>query len=135
MDNLTKEQRHLCMSRIKNRDTKVELNFRKYIWGKGIKNYRTKSKIIGKPDLYFSKKKIAIFIDGCFWHKCPTCFVKPKTKNKYWDVKIKNNILRDKKINSELKKNNISVLRFWEHELKIDINKCFLKLKKYYEKY
>src|SRR4030042_4525594 len=126
MDNLTKEQRCLCMSHIKSRNTKVELNFRKYVWGKGFKGYKINSKIIGKPDLYFSKKKIAVFIDGCFWHKCPICFVKPKTKNKYWDVKINNNILRDKKINMELDNKGISVIRFWEHELKKDINKCYI---------
>lgn len=134
MDNLTKEQRRLCMSRIKSRDTRIELNFRKYIWGRGLRGYRLDNKIIGKPDLYFTKKNIAVFIDGCFWHKCPICFVKPKTKNKYWDSKIKSNILRDKKINSELKKNGVLVLRFWEHKLKIDMDKCFLILKNYYEK-
>jgi len=134
MDNLTKKQRSYCMSRIKNRDTKAELNFRKYIWSRGLKGYRIKAKISGKPDLYFSKKKIAVFVDGCFWHKCPKCFVKPKSKKRYWNKKIERNVKRDKEINSKLKKQKTAVLRFWEHEIKKDLKKCYSKLKKLHEK-
>lgn len=134
MDTLTKKQRSHCMSQIKSRDTKIELIFRRYIWCRGLRNYRIKNKITGRPDIYFPKKRIAIFIDGCFWHQCPKCFIKPKSNNKYWDDKIKNNVQRDKKINSELKKQKISVLRFWEHEITSNIEKCHLRLKKIYEK-
>ena len=134
MDNLTKKQRSLCMSHIKSKDTAVELRFRKYIWGKGMRGYRVKNEIAGKPDLYLPKARIAVFVDGCFWHKCPKCFIRPKSKNKYWDSKIKNNIKRDKKINSSLKKQGVLVVRFWEHEIKEDIYKCYLKLRKIYEK-
>lgn len=118
------------MSRIRAKNTKPEIEFRQFLWSKGIKGYRIHSKIRGKPDLYFGPKKIAVFIDGCFWHKCPVCFKKPKSNKKYWNHKIKNNVIRDLETDIFLGKNGIKVLRFWEHEIKNDINKCFNKLKK-----
>jgi DNA (cytosine-5)-methyltransferase 1 len=122
------------MSQIKFKNTNCEIIFRKYIWSKGFKNYRIKNKILGKPDLYFSRTKIAIFIDGCFWHKCTKCFINPKSNKTYWNKKIEDNINRDNKTNSELEKIGISVLRFWEHEIKENTNDCFLKFKTLYEK-
>lgn len=129
-DKLTKEQRSYCMSRIRAQNTSPEIKFRKFIWEKGVRGYRVKNKIHGKPDLYFPKKKLAVFLDGCFWHKCPKCFVKPKSRNEYWDKKIENNIMRDKQINAKLKKEGIRVIRIWEHDIKKDLNKCYGKLNK-----
>ncbi len=134
MDTHTPMQRKYNMSRIKSSDTLIELKFRKYIWQNGLKGYRLKSKILGKPDIYFPKQKLAVFIDGCFWHKCPIDFIKPQSKNDYWDRKIKNNVRRDKKINIELKKENIKVLRFWEHEVENNPGKCYRILTTVYEK-
>lgn len=134
MDTHTPAQRKYNMSRIKSSNTLIELKFRKFIWQKGLRGYRIKSKIGGKPDIYFPKQKLAVFIDGCFWHKCPTDFIRPKSKNDYWDRKIKNNVRRDKKINIELKKENIRVLRFWEHEINTNLEKCYTILRSAYEK-
>lgn len=122
------------MSQIKGRNTNTELYFRRYIWNKRLGGYRISDKILGKPDLYFRKQKIAVFIDGCFWHKCQRCFKKPKSNNHYWDRKIKDNVARDKKINQRLKKQDIIVLRFWEHEIKNNIDNCYNKLRAVYEK-
>lgn len=134
MDNLTKKQRKKNMANIKRVDTTIELLFRKYIWSKGLRGYRTDYKNIpGRPDIYFIKKKIAVFIDGCYWHKCPKCFVRPKSHNNYWDNKIENNVKRDKKYNKLLKKKGITVIRFWEHQVKDDINKCYSELLETYE--
>ncbi len=133
MDKLTKEQRSYCMSQIRSRDTKAEIMFRKLLWSRGFRNYRVKNNIFGKPDILFSSKKIAVFVDGCFWHKCPVCFVKPKSNNKYWDKKIDNNVKRDKIVGKELMKQGFTILRFWEHEIYSSINKCFLKFKETYE--
>lgn len=134
MDNLTKKQRSLCMSNIKSRNTKAEIIFRKYIFDKGLRGYRVNSTVLGKPDIFFPKKKIAVFIDGCFWHKCPKCFVKPKSGIVYWQKKIENNVSRDKKINKELRQQGFQVLRFWEHSILKQTQKCFDKLIKVYEK-
>lgn len=128
MDVLTKEQRSYCMSQIRGKDTKTELGFRKYVWNKGLKTYRVKNKIKGRPDMYFPKRKIAVFIDGCFWHKCPRCFVEPKSNKKFWREKIKKNIQRDLDIGRLLRKQNIMVIRFWGHEIKNNPEKCYNKL-------
>lgn len=76
------------------------------------------SDILGRPDFYFQKKKVAIFIDGCFWHGCPYCGHIPKTRSAFWRAKIKRNRTRDQGTNRQLKASGTIVLRFWEHQLK-----------------
>ncbi len=134
MDNLSKKQRSDCMSKIRSFNTKIEVIFRRYLSKNGIKGYRIKNSIAGKPDLFFPQKKIAVFIDGCFWHKCPKCFMRPKSNRKYWADKIKNNALRDKKNILLLKKQGVHVIRFWEHQIKDNIAGCYTKFIKIYEK-
>jgi len=130
MDTHTKEQRSYNMSRIRSSDTKPELQFRHFIWKKGIRGYRLHKKIRGKPDLYFSSKRIAVFIDGCFWHQCPECFKKPKSNKTYWNKKIRGNVERDLDTDIFLENSGVHVLRFWEHEVKSETNKCYQKLNK-----
>jgi DNA mismatch endonuclease, patch repair protein len=130
MDVHTKQQRSFNMSQIKGKNTKPEIEFRKYIWSQGIRSYRLHSKIKGKPDLYFPKKQTAIFIDGCFWHQCPICFKKPKTNKRFWGNKIRQNVKRDLDTDIFLANQGIHVLRLWEHEIKIDLKGCVEKLKK-----
>ena len=64
------------------------------------------------------KKKIAIFIDGCFWHKCPICFQEPETRKEFWMKKIQSNVERDDKVNLQLKSDGWTVMRFWEHDVR-----------------
>jgi DNA mismatch endonuclease, patch repair protein len=134
MDNLSKKQRSHCMSRIRSNNTKIEIAFRKFVWSRGLRGYRLKTKFKGRPDLYFPATKIVVFIDGCFWHKCPKCFVRPKSRNEYWDGKIRYNVIRDKKTTRRLRKETFTVIRFWEHEIEDNIERCYKKLKKAYEK-
>lgn len=134
MDNLTPKQRSLCMSRIKYKNTKPELFFRKLIWAGNIRGYHLKNNLKGKPDLFFSKQKIAVFIDGCFWHKCPKCFVKPKSNSTYWNKKINNNVKRDAETTRWLQNEGIHVIRIWEHEIKKNPKKSLSRFKKIYEK-
>lgn len=128
-DVLTKEQRSYNMSQISGKNTNPEVRLRKLLSSKGIKGYRIHSKLEGKPDMVFTKQKIAVFIDGCFWHRCPKCYVEPKTNKKFWSNKIEGNVKRDKRINNNLKKEGWYVIRFWEHDIKNDkINNCYEKL-------
>ncbi len=127
-DVLTKKQRSYNMSRIKGRDTKPELSLRKLLFRKGVRGYRTHYKLPGKPDIVFLSKKVAIFIDGCFWHKCPKCFIEPETRKGFWLNKISGNVKRDKEVKKLLKKDKWKVLRFWEHEVKKDANKVTEKI-------
>jgi len=101
------------MSRIRRRDTNPEIilkrNFKDFI-------YHPKN-IFGNPDFINYKKKIIIFIDGCFWHKCPKHFIQPKSNKKYWLPKLERNSIRDKEINITYKNSFWKVKRIWEHEL------------------
>jgi len=128
-DVLTKKERSYNMSQIKGKNTKPEIKLRKELFSSGLKGYRIHKKIIGKPDIVFPKQKVAVFIDGCFWHKCPKCYQEPKTNNKFWSKKIGENRKRDKKINTQLKKEGWKILRFWEHELKANSSLCVEKIK------
>ncbi len=129
-DVLTKEQRSYNMSQIKGKNTKIELILRKHFRAHSMNGYRIHSKkIFGKPDIIFSKRKIAIFIDGCQWHKCRVHYIQPKTRVDFWIDKIEGNVKRDKIVNTSLKASGWHVIRLWEHDLKKKtINKALDRL-------
>ena len=123
--------RSRTMGRIRSKGNKTtEVRFRFALVRRGIKGWVLHPKgITGSPDFYFPKKRIAVFVDGCYWHGCPKCGHIPKTRTEYWSEKIKRNKARDRSVNKLLKKENIKVLRFWEHEIKSNIEKCVKKLR------
>lgn len=130
VDVLTRKQRSFNMSQIKSGDTGPENIFKKALCFAGIRNSIMHPRnILGKPDFYFPKQKLTVFIDGCFWHRCRECFQQPGTNRKFWLDKINENVKRDKKIDQGLKKKGFMVLRFWEHEIKKKPEKCLEKLK------
>jgi len=122
------------MSHIKRKDTKAELSFRKAIWNKGIKGYRIDVNLPGRPDIFFPRYKIAVFIDGCFWHKCPKCYSEPKSNKDYWLSKIDRNVERDKENEIKLNQNDIDVIRFWEHDVKQNLDNIVDEFINAYEK-
>ena len=75
-------------------------------------------RIYGRPDFADRKNKIAVFVDGCFWHKCPDCFKEPKSNTEFWMNKIEKNVRRDRKVSYLLKKWGWKVIRIWEHDIK-----------------
>lgn len=115
-DTMTKKQRSFCMSRIRGRDTKPELKIKRLMKKLGF-SHQPKG-IIGRPDFANKKEKIAVFVDGCFWHGCPKHCKKPKTNKKFWYKKIAANVKRDKQVNTKLKKDGWRVIRIWEHKIK-----------------
>src|ERR1700722_16136317 len=120
-DVLTKAQRSYNMSRIRSQKTGPELKLRELMLLNGVLNFQTQPKnIFGRPDFYFPTAKLALFVDGCFWHGCTECFRSPKTNKDFWNSKIKKNIARDRTVDKELKKRRIKVIRIREHELKHD---------------
>ncbi|NJD78571.1 MAG: very short patch repair endonuclease [Candidatus Methanoperedens sp.] len=127
VDVLTKKQRSYNMSMIRGRNTKPEIKLRKLLFSKGLRGYRL-SGLPGKPDMIFLKYKVAIFVDGCFWHKCPEHFKEPATRKRFWTKKIDGNVKRDNEINRILKEEGWTVLRFWEHEIEKNINNCYLSV-------
>lgn len=116
MDVLTKRQRSYCMSQIRGKNTKPEIELALIVRPLGLR-LRRHQKLPGRPDLASRKRKIAIFIDGCFWHKCPKHYQAPKSNSAFWETKIESNVLRDRKADKNLRKLGFSVVRLWEHEI------------------
>jgi DNA mismatch endonuclease (patch repair protein) len=85
--------------------------------------------VTGNPDFVFPELKIAIFVDGCFWHGCPTCGHIPKTNSRYWAAKIASNRRRDKANNKRLRIEGFRVLRLWEHSLKQEASASARKIR------
>lgn len=120
VDNLSKEKRSRVMTSIRGKNTKPEIAIRKLLWRKGIR-YRIHNKsIFGTPDISIKKDKVAIFIDGCFWHACKKCYKEPTTNPKFWREKINGNKKRRVKVISVLKKDGWKILQIWEHDVKSD---------------
>lgn len=108
------------MSSIRAKNTKPEIVFRKLLWNNGIRGYRLHLKnITGRPDISFPGKKIAIFINGCYWHRCPKCNLSlPKSNTSFWEQKFKKNKLRDEIKEDALRNSGWEVFVFWECEIK-----------------
>ncbi|MFF0302489.1 very short patch repair endonuclease [Streptomyces nigra] len=103
----------------RNKNTSPELAIRSLVHAAGLR-YRVAAKPIPQmrrtADLVFRPCRVAVFIDGCFWHGCPEHFVPPKTNPDYWSAKIGRNMARDKDTDAKLSEHGWIVLRFWEHQ-------------------
>ena len=122
----TTKERSKLMQRIKSIDTKAEVQFRKSLWARGVRYRKNNRSLPGNPDICISKQKIAIFIDGEFWHGFDWENKKQKIKanRDYWISKIEKNIERDKNTGLLLEKDGWTVLRFWEREIKKKPTEC-----------
>lgn len=114
------EQRSRNMAAIRGKNTAPEMKIRQMLYARDMRGYRIHYSLPRKPDIVFTKQKIAIFIDGCYWNKCPQCFQEPQKNRDFWIKKINGNVERDTRVNTELTDSGWIVLRFWEHDLKKD---------------
>jgi len=128
VDNLTKEQRSKCMSHIRSKWTAQERKIHNFLKGYKIK-HKMHPNIPGSPDILILESKTAIFLHGCFWHKCPKCFKEPATNRDYWLPKIERNVIRDKENASLLRKSGYKVLVIWEHDVKKNFHSILEKIK------
>ncbi|MCI0385936.1 very short patch repair endonuclease [Streptomyces sp. CNQ085] len=116
------------MQAIRSRDTKPEQTVRRLVHALGLR-YRVSARPIKDlrrtADMVFRPAKVAVFIDGCYWHGCPEHYVSPRTNPGYWSRKVAGNIARDRDTNQRLTEAGWTVLRFWEHESPDD---CALKI-------
>lgn len=121
------------MRRIRSKDTSIEIKLRKALWHRGFRYQKNCKGIMGKPDICFKGKKIAIFCDSEFWHGKYLTEGKyiPKTHAEYWIPKITRNIERDKEVNIALKEQGWIVLRFWQKEIEKDIETCLETVESY----
>jgi DNA mismatch endonuclease (patch repair protein) len=105
------------MARIRGRDTAPEVALRRILWHEGHRyrvHYRT---IGGRADVVFPGHRLAIFLDGCFWHGCPDHYVPPRSSRPFWSGKLRQNVRRDRRQTLLLEAEGWQVLRFWEHEV------------------
>ncbi|WP_370390552.1 very short patch repair endonuclease [uncultured Winogradskyella sp.] len=122
----TTKKRSKIMSKIRGKNSKPELRFRKALWAKGVR-YRVYTKQLpGRPDISIKKYKLAIFIDGAYWHgyNWDERKTKIKTNRAFWIPKIERNIQRDQEVNRQLEDMGFTVFRFWEHEIKNNLDTC-----------
>ena len=128
MDNLTKEQRKRNMQNIKSKDTEIEVLLRKALWKKGYRFRKNYSKLPGKPDIAFTKYKIAIFCDGEFFHGKDWKVLKPRLEQgknaDYWVKKIQRNMDRDSEKDKELLFQGWTVIHFWGKDIIKNTDKC-----------
>jgi len=130
MDKLTKEQRRKNMQANKSTGTKPELLLAKTLFVRGHRYRKNNKTVFGKPDLTFKKIKLAIFVDGEFWHGKDWHERKNdhKTNQEFWNKKIERNIERDKEVNEELTKKGWTILRFWGKDIEKNLLSCVLKI-------
>ena len=118
-DVFTKTKRSDVMSRIRGRGNKeTELALAKLLRKHRITGWRRHLAVFGKPDFSFPKLRVAVFVDGCFWHGCPKHANTPVNNRAFWQRKLAANRARDRKVNRTLWSRGWHVVRLWEHELR-----------------
>jgi DNA mismatch endonuclease (patch repair protein) len=118
-DVFTKAKRSEVMSNIRGKGNKsTEIKLFKLFKKNGIKGWRRHQPLPGKPDFVFTEERLAVFVDGCFLHGCPRCYIKPKQNAKFWRDKIGGNKKRDQRVAQQLRRDGWSVCRIWECRLK-----------------
>ena len=116
-DVFTKEKRSQVMSHIKGKGNKdTELAMIRILRKHHISGWRRNQAVLGKPDFVFPRQKIALFVDGCFWHCCPKHSNIPKNNRSFWKKKLEGNKNRDKYVGRQLRQMGWKVVRVWEHE-------------------
>ena len=123
------------MSKIKGKDSKPEVKFRKALWHLGYRYRKNYKKLIGKPDIVFQKYKTVIFIDGEFWHgyKWKEKKDKIKSNREFWIPKIERNMQRDQEVNEALQQKGYQIFRFWQKDIIENLNSCLEEVIKHLE--
>ena len=132
MDKLTPEQRRKNMQAVKNKDSSIEIILRKELWARGLRYRKNYSKVLGKPDIVFIRKKVAVFCDSEFWHGYDWEHKKEEIKSNrdFWIPKIERNIQRDIEVTQALTNDGWIVLRFWGNQIKKQLSDCADKIEK-----
>lgn len=118
-DNVDRDTRSKVMAAVRssgNRSTEARL--RDILTQAEVTCWREQAKDLpGVPDFVFDKERVAIFVDGCFWHGCSRCYRRPSSSQEYWDEKVQTNMKRDRRVRARLRRQGWAVLRVWEHSL------------------
>jgi DNA mismatch endonuclease, patch repair protein len=116
------------MARNRGTNTKPEVLLRKACFAIGMR-YILNSKLPGRPDFVFLGSKVAVFVDGCFWHGCPTHYQAPATRSEFWQDKLWRNRARDSAVTRQLTQSGWQVVRIWEHTVKSDLTGAVSRIK------
>jgi DNA mismatch endonuclease (patch repair protein) len=117
-DIFSKAKRSEVMALIRGRGNRAtELALMRIFRAQGVTGWRRRQAVFGRPDFVFRRARVAVFVDGCFWHACPKHLRMPKSRRAYWRRKLDGNKARDQKVNRVLKKLGWRVVRIWEHAL------------------
>ena len=118
-DTLSKEKRSWNMSRIRGKDTGIEVKVRKYLFSKGFRFRKNVATLPGKPDVVLPKYKTVIFIHGCYWHRHPGCkyAYTPKSNVEFWQKKFAVNVANDEKDRRQLEEDGWTVITLWECDI------------------
>jgi len=127
-DVFSKQKRSKIMSSIKGKNTEAEIKIRIALRKRDISGYRIHYKSLGKPDIAFPSKKIAIFVDGDFWHGYNWKKLGKIPPRRYWQAKINKNMERDRMITNNLRKDGWIVVRLWEHQISKNLDKCINRI-------
>ena len=114
------------MSRIRAKDTGIEMKLRRELWSRGLRYRKNAKQVMGKPDIAFIGKKVAVFCDSEFWHGFDWEHRREdiKTNRDFWIPKIERNMMRDREVNETLEKDGWTVLRFWGKEIDKNTSEC-----------
>ena len=130
MDTVTPEKRSWIMSRVKSKDTSIELKLRRALWHAGIRYRKNYAKLPGTPDVAITKWRIAVFCDSAFWHgRDFDARRKPKTNTEFWNAKILRTMERDRETDKRLRGMGWTVLRFWDDEINKSLDQCVRAVK------
>lgn len=131
-DALTRSQRSALMSRVKTRDTAPEVALRRALWAAGVRGWRCHPRsVTGKPDVAWIGRRVAVFVDGAFWHGHPSHYW--GQSGAFWDAKIAGNRARDERVNDELTEQGWRVVRMWDFEIEQDLPGCVARVEKILE--
>ena len=119
MDTFTRAARSAIMAKVKSTGCKsTEVMLAGLLRREKLSGWRRGSGLMGRPDFVFWALRVAVFVDGCFWHGCAKCYRRPNSRRAYWDAKVARNMRRDKTVNRTLRQSGWKVVRIWEHELR-----------------
>jgi DNA mismatch endonuclease, patch repair protein len=100
----------------------AEIKFRRALWAEGLRGFRRGEHLPGRPDVIFSRLRLAVFVHGCYWHRCPTCDLRlPKANREFWRAKFDANVSRDRAAQLGLDASGWEVITVWEHDVRRDV--------------
>lgn len=122
VDTLSKAERSSLMSRVRSSNTKPEMMVRRFLHQSGLRYFLHRKDLPGTPDLVFPRKKIALFVHGCFWHQHPGCRRSkiPITRTEFWAQKLKSNVDRDLSVQERLREEGCNCMVIWECEINVE---------------